>query len=913
MNRLLHFIRERLARISGSLRRRDFERDTDEEFAIHLSLLTERFIARGLSPEEARYAARRQFGGETQVKIAVRDHGRFQPLENLFQDISYCLRQLRKSPLFALAAMLTLALGIGANTAIFTLVDQLILRLLPVKDPQSIVLLIGKGEYYGSNMGLNALSYPMYQTIRDRDQVFSNMMCRRSMPMVAAIQNQGQVLSGELVSGNYFPLLGIQPAAGRLFDANDDLRSGSGPVAVLSYAYWQNRFTGDWRVIGSRIAVNNYPLTIIGVAQAGFTGLEPGLPTQIFVPVTMTPQVFPNMDFARMFDSRLRWLNVYGRLKPGVTRERAKAALQPVFHQILEREVLEPAFGRATPYIRAHFLRMWMDVLPGGQGNQELRHQYQKPLALLMGVTGFVLLISSANLASLLAARAASRQREVAIRLAIGSSRGRIIRQLLTESLLLALTGGLAGLVLAVGMVKGLVAFLPQNPAGYSISHSPDWQMLSFAFGLSLSTGLLFGLVPALQAAYPNITETLKATASNVSGGSGQILFRKLLVAVQITLSLLLLAGAGLFIRSLRNLRAVDPGFETRSLVQFDIDLSPAGYDQLRARAFFETLRTRLLALPGVEAVGYADNAVLAGNDWESGITVAGHESKPGEDRNAHINRVDGGYFEALGIRLLSGRVFKQGDTVDTPKAAVVNESFARHYFGDRPAIGHRIGRGADPHTPTDMEIVGVVNDTRYEDLIQKAPRQVYLCAGQGRPFGHTVYVKEKGNVQTVLSSARRVVRDMEPRTPLMNVKTVEQQIDESLATERMIASLSMGFSLLATALSVLGLYGVMAYMVTQRAREIGIRVALGALFGNVIWLIMREVVVVVVTGIAISVPLVLALARFVQSELFGIQATDPATIVFAVLLLSAIAVAAGFIPARRAATSDPLTVLRYE
>jgi predicted permease len=913
MKHLWHVIREQLARIRGSLRRRDFDGDIDEEFEIHLALLTERFIARGLDPDEARYTARRQFGGAMQMKNTVRDNSRFQPLENMFQDVTYGLRQFRKSPLFALLAILTLALGIGANTAMFTLVDQLILRLLPVKDHQAIVLLVGQGEYYGSNMGENALSYPMYQTIRDRNPVFSNMMCRRSMRMVAAIQNQGQVLSGELVSGNYFPLLGIQPAAGRLLDASDDLRSGASPVAVLSYTYWQNRFGGDQHVIGSRILVNNYPLTIIGVAQPGFSGLEPGLPTQLFVPVMMTPQVFPNMDFAQMFNSRLGWLNVYGRLKPGVTRERAKAALLPLFHQILEREVLEPAFGRATPYIRAHFLRMWIDVLPGSQGNKVLRHRYQTPLTLLMGVTGFVLLIASANLASLLAARAAGRQREIAIRLAIGSSRGRIVRQLLTESLLLAVIGGLAGLVIAVAMVKGLLAFLPDNQSGYLISSSPDLRMLSFAFALSLFTGVLFGSAPALQAAYPNVAETLKATASNVSGGRGQILFRKLLVAAQITLSLLLLIGASLFIRSLENLRSVDPGFETRSLVQFDVEVDAVGYDQPRARAFFDTLETRLRALPRVEGVGYADNAVLAQNDWESGVTVSGHESKTGEDRSSHINRVSGGYFETLGIRLLSGRVFRRSDTVDTPKVVVVNESFARHYFGDRPAIGHRIGRGADPNTPTDMEIVGVVNDTRYEDLIQKAPRQVYLCSGQGRPFGHTVYVKANGDGQTALASAQRVVHEIEARAPIMNMKTVTRQVEESLATERMIASLSSGFSLLATALSVLGLYGVMAYMVTQRAREIGIRVAMGALFGNVIWLVMREVLLLVVTGIAIAVPLALALARFVQSELFGIQATDPITILFAVLLLSAVAMIAGFVPARRAASSDPLPVLRYE
>ncbi|MGA8595188.1 MAG: ABC transporter permease, partial [Bryobacteraceae bacterium] len=796
------------------------------------------------------------------------------------------------------------------------LVDQLILRLLPIRDPQQVVMLAGQGQFYGDNMGYNPMSYTMYQALRDRNQVFSLTMCRRPVPFTATVHSESDVLSGELVSGNYFPLLGIKAAAGRVFDSNDDLRLNANPVAVLSYGYWKSRFVAKPQIIGSTILVNNYPLTIIGVSQPGFYGLEPGLPTQLFVPLMMTRAVFPHNDFANMFNSRLRWLNVYGRLKPGMTLERAKAGLQPLFHQILEAEVLEPGFAQATPYDRQQFLKMWLDVIPGGQGNTMLRQQYERPLWVLMAVTGFVLLITCANLASLLAARAAVRQKEIAVRLAIGSSRARIIQQLMTESLLLALVGGVAGIGLAIVIAKSLVTFLPEAPmgyGGYAISSSPDLRILSFALGLSLLTGFLFGLIPALQAARPNIADTLKAKAASVTGGTGQIHFRKLLVAGQITLSLLLLIGASLFIRSLANLHSVNPGFETQNLVQFDIDLASIGYDQQRADVFLNQLEARLGHLPGVEAAGIGANAVLADTNWDSIVRVEGHENKPGEANDAYINRVSRGYFKTLGIHLLSGRTFRESDTADSPRVVVVSESFARRYFGEHTAIGHRMGRGYDPSAPMDMEIIGVVNDIDYQDLRQKEARQVYLCSQQGFNFGGTVYLSVKGDPRSGLASARRALHEMDPKVPVTGMKTVEDQLEESLVTERMIASLSTGFTVLAVALAILGLYGVMSYMVTQRGREIGIRVALGAQFSNVVWLVMREVVLVVVAGIAVAVPLSLGLARFVQSELYGIQPTDPASIAIAAVVLSAIAMLAGFVPARRAASADPLHVLRYE
>ena len=825
------------------------------------------------------------------------------------QDVLYAARALRKSPVFSTVAVLSLALGIGANTAIFTLIDQLILQLLPVQDPARVVILAGRGRHYGGNNGMNALSYPMYQDLRDRNQVFSAMMCRYGLPFAIGADSRTEVVGGELVSGNYFPLLGIRPAAGRLFTAADDLRAGAHPYAVISYAWWQTRFGGDSHIIGRVIRINNVPLTILGIAQPGFAGMEPGLPASVFVPVTMAAAVRPG--FSDMYDRRQRWVNVYGRLKPGVTVEQAQAGLQPLFHQIIGDEVRMPAFRNATPYDKEQFLRMWLQVMPGSQGNSFLKRQYEKPLWVLMGVVGLVLLIACANVAGLLTARAAARQKEIAIRLAIGSSRGRMLRQLLTESVLLSAIGGIAGIALAVLMLKGLVSFLPSQIAGYGISTSPDWRMLGFTFALSLATGLGFGLVPAIQSTNPSIAGTLKEQAGSIMGG-GQVAFRKALVAAQVTLSLLLMIGAGLFARSLSNLHGLNPGFQTSHLVQFQVNPRSIGYDKDRAVALYQRLAERLARIPGVRSSAYSQMPVLAGYEWDNWLTIDTYQRK-GEPPDVHMNRVSTAYFEALGIPLLAGRVFNAKDEFNSPKVAVVNETFARKYFGDGVAVGHRFGQGSDPGTPTNIEIIGVVGDARYESLRDEIPPEAYLCTAQWQMYGETVYVRTVQDPESAFAAIRAAVREIEPNLPLIRMMTLDRQLDESLVTERIIAALSSGFGGLATILAVVGLYGVMAYMVARRSREIGIRMALGAQSGNVVWLVMREVLALVAIGVAAGLPAALALSRLVRSQLYGVAPHDPAAIGAATLLLTAVALLAGFIPARRAAGFDPVRVLRYE
>jgi predicted permease len=830
---------------------------------------------------------------------------------NLLQDIRFALRSFRKSPVFSVVAVFSLALGIGANTAIFSLVDQLVLRLLPVQQPDRIVLLSGRGRHYGGNNGRNALPYLMYQDLRDRNQVFNGMMCRYRQGLSISTGGRTEVAISELVSGNYFPLLGIRPAAGRLFTASDDLHEGAHPYAVLSYAWWQTRFSGDRGVIGRTVLVNSYPITIVGVAQPGFEGTEPGLPAQLFVPISMAPQVRPG--FNNMWERRQRWVNVYGRLKPGESIEQAKAGLQPLFHQIIDDEVRQPPFRNATAFDKEQFLRMWLDVMPGGQGNTGLRRQYEKPLMVLMAVVGLVLLIACANLASLLTARAAARQKEIAIRLAMGCSRGRMIRQLMTESILLAAAGGIAGIVLAVLMVRGLLAFLPTNLTGYNISSAPDPRMLAFTFALSLATGIAFGLVPALQSTRPAIAPTLKEQAGNVMGGGAQVAFRKVLVTAQVSLSLLLLIGAGLFIRSLSNLRSLDPGFRTENIVQFSIGPRAIGYDMPRTLAFYQKLEDRLRKLPGVSAAGMAAMQVLSGNEWDNGITLEGYQPKPHETLDPHFNAITPGYFETMGIHLLAGRGFDTRDVGDHPTVAVVNASFAKRYIGKGIAVGRRFGMGTDPGTPITVEIVGVVNDTRYESLRDEIPQLVYIPALQQPQNGLTAYVRTTRDPDSSFRTIRGVVAELEPNLPVTGIKSLDRQLDESLVTERMIATLSSVFGILATVLAIIGLYGVMAYMVARRAREIGIRMALGANTGRVVWLVMREVLILVAAGIAVGIPAAIVLTRVVRSELYAVDPSDPASMALATVLLAVVAILAGYVPARRAAAYDPVHVLRAD
>jgi predicted permease len=694
-------------------------------------------------------------------------------------------------------------------------------------------------------------------------------------------------------------------------------------VAVLSYDYWRNRFGGDPNIIGRRLTINNYPFTVIGVSAAGFDGLDIGQVASVRVPVMLKAQMTPNWD--DVDNRRSRWVNVFGRLKPEVTQDQALAAVQPYFHGLLEQEVQMAPFSNTTPYTREQFLKGQIGLLPAAQGRAPIRQQLETPLKLLFYIVGGVLLIACANVASLLIARASSRQKEMAVRLALGASRGRIVGQLLVESVMLAAVGGLLGLAVASWTTRFLIGFLPATGTPHLITGAIDNRILAFNFALSLVTGLVFGLVPALRATRPNLAPTLKDQVGAVVGGSGGVRLRKALVVAQVTVSVLLLVGAGLFIRSLRNLRLLDLGLKTDNLIAFNVGTALNGYTPVRSKQFDKRLLDRVRALPGVTSIAYAQIGILEGNEWDSSMSVEGYEAKPGENMSAFCNAVSPDYFKTMEIPLVAGRDFDDRDVryvEATPdpnvlpsfRVAIVNENYAKHYFGDRSPIGRRIGFGSNPGTKTPIEIIGVVKDAKYMGVRDEIPRTAYFAFMEDDFAGGAVmYVRTASRPEAALGSIRDVLRQLDPNVPLVRPRTMDSQLDQSLLNDRLVATLSAAFGTLATMLAVIGLYGVMAFTVARRTREIGVRMALGAVQSDVVWLVMREVLMLVGTGIVLGLAGAWGLGRLVSSQLYGITASDPGTIAGAATLLAIVALVAGYVPARRATRVNPVLALRYE
>jgi predicted permease len=829
----------------------------------------------------------------------------------IWQDVTFALRTFKKSPLFVIVAIASLAFGIGANTAIFTLTDQILVRMLPVKQPEQLVLLSAVGQHYGNNQGWNRISYPMYQDFRKHGGPFSVMFCIREVDMSLNYHGHTERISGELVSGNYFPGLGLTAAIGRVFTSQDDQFQGTHPIAVLSYGYWQRRFGGDPGVIGQKLQINGYPFTIVGVSQPGFSGTDPGYAPEVRVPMMMAMKLGQYMN---LNDRRSRWVTAFARLKPGYNLKTAKANIQPFFHQILDMEVQQKEFAKAAPEMKQSFLRMSMDVLPASRGRSNLRRQFSKALIVLMATVALVLLIACANVANLLIARATSRQKEIAVRLALGSSRGRIIQQLLVESLLLSLTGGALGLLLAVAADGVLIKFLPPSSVPLAISSMPDCRILCFTAAVSGLTGLAFGLVPALQSTRPDVADTLKDQAGAVVGGTSTGI-RKVLVVAQIALSLLLLVGATLFTRSLQKLKDLDPGFRTSNLLAFKVDPTLNSYTTERTKAFYSHLKQDLESLPGVNAAALAVVAVIEGDEWDQWVTIDSYTPKKGELPDPHMNFVSPDFFKTMEIALWAGRDFKKTDTTGAPLVCIVNETFAKKYFGSvTAALGHKVGMGIDPGTKTDITIIGVARATRYESMRDEIPIEMF------RPYeqldfatGITAYVRTEQNPDQIFSSIRKRMTQLDANLPVFDMITLERQMQNSLVIERLVALLSSGFGFLATALAAIGLYGVMAYMVARRTREIGIRMAIGASRGDVVWLVMREAMVLLVIGVAIALPCAWLAGQFVRSQLYGIEPTDAYSLALATIGIGIVASAAGYLPARRATKVDPMNALRYE
>ena len=898
-----------LLRFSALLHKSRMEEDLAEELQFHLQIEIEKNVKAGMTPEEARYAALRTFGGIEQIKEECRDVRRARHIEDLWQDVHFGFRMLLKNPGFTAVAVITLALGIGANTAIFTLIDQVILRLLPVKSPEQLVLLGTHGPYWGLNLGPNTFSYPMYRDLRDHNEVFEGVAARYSIDVSFSYGGQNERGHGELVSGNYFEVLGVPSVLGRTFTPSDDTVPSAHPLVVLSFDYWRRRFGADPAILNQTLNINNHPMTVIGIAARGFHGYEVGQPVDMFVPLMMKAQMTPTWN--ELEDRRAWWLNVIARLRPGVIRAHAEAAINVLHRQMLQREVKD--IEEQSEQFRAQYVNQHLQLLAGGKGLSMLREQVSEPLLVLMGMVAFVLLIACANLAGLLVARGASRQKEVAVRLSLGATRRRVICQLLVEGLLLAVTGGTLGLLVANWVGNILLTMQPFEGITRQFTARPDLRILGFTMVLSLLTGLFFSLVPALQATRLELASLLKDEAGTASGTGHQVWFRKALIVGEVALSLVLLVGTGLFARSLYNLQHVDPGLKTDHLISFSIDPSQDGYSQVRMRSLFQSLQEKLSMLPGVRAVSMAQFPALTGSEPRMTIKVEGYRSREDEGMSPVLNFVGPRYFSTMGIPLVAGREFTSRDGPSAPKVVIINEKMARYFFGGENPIGRHIGP-AGVKDPIDIEIVGVVKDSKTITVRDDVAQCMYFPYQQDETLSiMTFYARTVQPPEEMANSLQQVVRESDPSLPVFELKSVKLQVGESLFIDRIIATLSASFGLFATLLVAVGLYGITAYSVARRTRELGIRVALGATRSDVLRLVMREVVLMTALGVAIGLPAALALCQVIRSVLFGLTSYDPLALIFATVLLVFVTFLSGLLPAHWATRIDPMVALRYE
>jgi predicted permease len=751
----------------------------------------------------------------------------------------------------------------------------------------------------------------MFTGLRDRAEVFSGVTAWSSTTLHMGDGDATEELQGALVSGEFFELLGLQPAVGRLLTREDDRTPGAHPVAVLGHGFWSRRFAADRSVVGRTVKVNGVPMVVAGVAPAGFHGVEVGESHDVFVPLAMQNQVMPTWPNT-LGDWRSRWLVPLARLAPGVDLTQASAGAQAVYRQLLAEDLANAhAAGRGrSERFQSEFAQKTLVLLPGGGGASSLRAQAETPLVVLMGLVGLVLLITCANVANLLLARSAARQREMAVRLALGASRGRLVRQLLVESLLLGLAGGTGGLVFAAWTGEALLAALPFERARFVLASEPDLRVGLFAFALSVATGIAFGLVPALQSARPELAPTLKSEAGTLAGGRGSR-FRRGLVVAQVALSLLLLVGAGLFTRSLINLRSLDPGFESRQLLALTVNPALNGYPLEQRQALLRRIHDDLSAEPGVRSVGLAELALMTDSNWSNTVKVEGYEPQEGENMNPFFNGVSTGFFATLGQPLVAGRDLADADVLGAPKVAVVNEVFARYFFPQGDAVGRRFGYG---RSDDEVEIVGVVRDGLAATLREEPRRAVYVPWSQAEDLHEvTFYVRSDVAPDVLAERLRAVVRQADPGLPVSDLQTLDRQIVESLFVERLVAALSAAFGVLATLLAGLGLYGVMSHAVALRSREIGVRVALGARRRDVLLLVLGEVALLAGSGVLLGLPGGYGLGRLVEAQLYGVGAADAATFQVAIAVLLLASCLAGYLPAARAARVDPMRALRNE
>jgi len=879
-------------------RRDQFDRELEEEMQFHLEMKAEENVAAGVSPEEARYAAQRQFGNQTLLWEASRDMWGIRSIETLFQDLRYGMRMLLKNPGFTLIAVITLALGIGANTAIFNIVNALLLRPMPgVVEPERLVQV---GRTY-EDSAFDSLSYPDYLDYREQNTVFSGIAVYSKTPLHlsnAETEGRAERVRGELVSGGYFSTLGVKAVLGRTLTPDDDTAPGANPVVLIGYDIWQRRFGADMAIVGKTIKINARPFTVIGVSSEGFEGTVVGEATEMWLPITMFAQVRPQDQKGNFLTMRgTVWIGGFARLKPGVTLQQAQAEMTAIAQRLA---LAYPNTNRTVGVRLTPHFGMW----PGDRADAQ---QFTELLLLAAGLT---LLVACANIANLLFARATARQKEIGVRMALGAGQSRIIRQLLTESLLLALLGGLAGLVVARWASDFIMRYwTPKSYHGLqtSLDLSLDARVLAFAFAVSLVTSIIFGLVPAWQAARTDLLPALKDGAAS-GRAPRQARLRGALMVCQIAFSLVVLVGAGLCLRTLHNARSINRGYNIDHVLTAEIDLGRQGYSEEGGRSFHRQLLERVQALPGVEAASLAHKSPLSSQMGTQVRPEGLAENSP--STAVRYNIVTPRHLETIGLRLLRGRDFNAQDTAQVPGVAIINEALAHSLWGEQNPLGRAL---LAPTSRRRLEVIGVVNDARYGSVLRPPHMHLYLPVMQEYQSSMALHVKMAGDAAKLSAGLQHEVRTLDPNLPIYNVRTLSAQLDQVLASQRVAAALISSLGLLTLLLAGIGLYGVMAYAVSQRTREIGIRMALGAQRGDVQKLIVRRGMAPALMGVTLGLLASFALTRVLKSLILGVSATDPATFAVITVILLIVALLACWIPARRATKVDPMTALRSE